>query len=746
MRKFDRPRNHIFSIETNISILILSASVLSSPAYARADTSSSNSGELGEIVVTAQKRQEDLQKVPLSITALSSQQLQASGIIDTSQLAAAVSGVSIHSTGQALQPHVRGVGTSAIGAGVENPVALYVDNVYIAAQVEGVIDFVDVTQVAVLKGPQGTLFGRNATGGVIQLSTRDPLDHFSGQIRTEIDNYATARGNVYLTGPLAQDVTANLSLSGAHQGRGWGENIATGEERDKIYHDLSARAKIHITPGSDTSIKLAADYRDRANSLGGNRSLVKGTTLNFAPPPPTTDNRWDVDAPFISHTGIRGGGASAQIDQQLGFATLTSTSAYRDSRLQSKVDSSLSRVSQVDIQYDQHEKTLTQELQLVSPDSSAIKWATGLYFFRGKALLRDGDVTVYGLPTVIARTNGSQTTHSYSVFGQATVPVMTDNTHVTLGGRYTTEKRRYSGYQQISIGMSPFFFTDIAGVPVASIDQAMVFGSQKANKFTFRAAIDQKLTPDILGYASFNRGFKSGGFNLFRADAPPFRPESIDSWEAGFKGKFADNRIRLNVAGFYNTYRDIQVQKFVGPSAIIVNGAKARFYGVDAEAEVAIGSELLVQGGVEWLNARFTDYPDADILQPVANGTSFGPVSGSAAGRAVPYAPNFTGNIRLTWTKEMQAGTLQASVSDAYTSTVYAEPSNFLKTDPYHMVSASLNWTSASGITVSLWGRNLLNKAVPSLQFYGFPIGFGEDYANPPRTFGATLTLRFGAQ
>ena len=166
----------------------------------------------------------------------------------------------------------------------------------------------------------------------------------------------------------------------------------------------------------------------------------------------------------------------------------------------------------------------------------------------------------------------------------------------------------------------------------------------------------------------------------------------------------------------------------------------------DAEAEVAIGSELLVQGGVEWLNARFTDYPDADILQPVANGTSFGPVSGSAAGRAVPYAPNFTGNIRLTWTKEMQAGTLQASVSDAYTSTVYAEPSNFLKTDPYHMVSASLNWTSASGITVSLWGRNLLNKAVPSLQFYGFPIGFGEDYANPPRTFGATLTLRFGAQ
>ena len=119
----------------------------------------------------------------------------------------------------------------------------------------------------------------------------------------------------------------------------------------------------------------------------------------------------------------------------------------------------------------QHEKTLTQELQLVSPDSSAIKWATGLYFFRGKALLRDGDVTVYGLPTVIARTNGSQTTHSYSVFGQATVPVMTDNTHVTLGGRYTTEKRRYSGYQQISIGMSPFFFTDIAGVPVASIDR-----------------------------------------------------------------------------------------------------------------------------------------------------------------------------------------------------------------------------------------------------------------------------------
>ena len=169
------------------TLIVLSTSAVATvlpcaSAQAQETVATAAESTLGDILVTAQRRSERSQDVPMAITALSGSQLQAAGVVDTSQLATVAAGVSIHSTGQALQPHVRGVGTAAFGPGVENPVALYIDNVYIASQIQGLFDLADVAQVAVLKGPQGPLFGRNATGGVIQIPTREPEGTLSGQV------------------------------------------------------------------------------------------------------------------------------------------------------------------------------------------------------------------------------------------------------------------------------------------------------------------------------------------------------------------------------------------------------------------------------------------------------------------------------------------------------------------------------------------------------------------------------------
>lgn len=708
------------------------------------------------IVVTAQRRSELLQNVPIAITAISSDQLKSGGVTDTSMLASLTPGLVIHQTGQAFQPHIRGVGTAAFGPGVENPVALYVDDVYIASQVQGIIDTVDVAQVAILKGPQGTLFGRNATGGVIQLTTREPEQEFGGQIRTELDNYLTSRTNLYLTGGLGQDVKANLSLGYATQGDGWGKNLTTGEDVGKIDNYYTARGKIEARLGDRTTLKLAADYADKADVFGGNRSLVPGSQMFLDLPVPRTSNPYDSPAPFPGRIKSHGGGASVSLDHDFGFATVHSITAYRGYNFRIKLDTSFNPVPLIDIGYTQTGEQFSQELQLTSPEGKRLNWIVGAYYLHDRERVIDVDVTLHGpfarlVPfvqnTFVNRNNGVQTINSVAGFAQVSV-ALGDTTNVTFGGRYTHETRRRTAYAQDSYDGGPFIPEDpITGfLPVATLADATVRDSQTANRATFRASLDHRLSPDVMLYASYNRGFKSGGFNLFRVDAPSYRPESIDAFEIGLKSELLDRRVTLNLAGFYNKYRDIQVQKFIGPSAVIVNGPRARFYGIDMDARIELGGGLSVSGGLEWLNAKFTKYDDADYFFTIPHfGT--GHVSGPASGNRVPYAPAFTGNINVTYTYELANGRIEATVGDSYTSTTYTEPSNLLTLSPNHMVTANLTFVGPDDrFTASIWGRNLANNAVPTFKFAVTPVGFGQDFASPPLTAGVTLTYRFGAQ
>jgi iron complex outermembrane receptor protein len=332
------------------------------------------------VTVTAQRRSEDVQDVPITATAVSDEQLRSAGVIDLTALPTVVAGLTVQVQANSYSPRIRGIGTSAIGPGIENPVALYVDDVYYSSQGMGLTDLADVSQVTVLKGPQGTLFGRNTTGGVIQLATRDPEKKFGGLIRTEFDDYSTWRNNLYLTGGLSDSLAANLSVNYTTQGEGWGENIFSGKDNHKVEDDFSARSKWIFTPREDTTVRLNADYFDRSNSMGPNLVPAPGTTPRIQIVTPTS-NEWDSNSPLDTEADLKGGGGSLQVEYAMDFASLVSITAYREFKIDSQFEPSLGPRPEIFQFYTFKTEQFTQEFRLVSPDDAKFRWVAGAFYF-----------------------------------------------------------------------------------------------------------------------------------------------------------------------------------------------------------------------------------------------------------------------------------------------------------------------------------------------------------------------------
>ena len=694
-----------------------------------------DSGALQEVVVTAQKRSENLQKVPISVAAISGDQLGASGIVDSSQLSAVIPGLSLGLTTQNFEPHLRGIGTTSNGPGIENPVALYVDGVYYASQLMGLTDLTDVAQVSVLKGPQGTLFGRNATGGVIQLTTRDPTEQVGGIARTELDNFLTTRNMLYVTGGVAPGLSANLSAHYSTQGDGWGKNLASGEDIHKIFHDVSVRNKWLYEPTDDTTVRLNMDFSDLGNNLGPNLRPAPGT-VPFMPGFQATSNPYDIDSYINNHTYERRGGISLSVDQNLGFAHLVSISAYRQFHFSTVFAPSATSVPGLDIPFVQDGKQVTEELQLVSPTSETFNWVAGAYYFYGHEILDPFQIFLHGpFDAGLSQIdiNDSETTRSLAGFAQSTVQIL-PKTHLTLGLRYTHERRLFSGSETGFVGPA---------IPIGPLIP-YVDAEKDADKLTWRGALDYGFTDDVLGYVSYNRGFKSGGFNAFDPTNPPYNPEVLDAYEVGLKSELLDHRVRVNSAAFYYKYTQIQVTRYTN-TAVVYNGASARLYGLDLDAEARVTSNLRLNAGVEWIHSYFDSFPSAQFSTPLPDG-GVSVYSGSAQGHRLPFTPVATFDIGADYLFEVAGSNFDFNVTNAYNSGYFSEPDNYLRQPAYDYINASLAWTAPSrGLTVTLWGRNLANKAVAGQLATGAPQGYSADFTNPPRTYGITAVYNFGS-
>lgn len=696
-------------------------------------------GALEEIVVTAQKREENLQRVPVAIAAVSSIQLQAAGVESVQDLSSAVPGLTLLNIAGAISPRIRGVGSTTVAIGIEAPVAVYVDGVYYANSADLAGDLQDVSQISVLKGPQGTLFGRNATGGVIQISTVDPGQNFKVDAATAIDNYLTSRSYVYVGGPISPTISAGISTQYARQGDGWGTNEFNGQDVHKIDNQLQTRVKFIFAPTESTNIKLAADYFDINGSLASVYRDGVGYPRTFGPVIP--GRAYNVDDYIQPYIFNRGFGASLVIAQDFSFAKLTSISAYRDSSHYYQFDTT-SNIEGLGAFIREYSRQFTEEVQLVSSGASRMNWAIGAYYFHENAAPTQDDVLEPGFTKSIPigiHIPTSQSIASPAAFAQATYSV-TSTTRLTAGTRYTEEKKLFTGGQT-------GFLLNVPTVIIPPLTRPISTSSLTSSKPTFRLGVDQELAPDVMAYASYNRGFKSGGFNVRDPTNPPYQPEILDAYEVGIKSEMMAHRVRVNGSAFFYNYKDLQIARYT-TTAVIYNGAGARIAGVDFDAEAKVTEALRFNASVEYLHSYFTSFAQAQFSRytPNPDGTAIFPIhlySGDATGHALPYSPKITYTLGADYEIKTGVGPITLNATDIYNGGFYFEPDNFLRQNSYHLVNTSVAWQSSdSHYGLRVYVNNILNKAIPS-QFATASFGFIGDYTNPPRLIGARVEVSF---
>ena len=694
---------------------------------------------LETIVVTAQRRPERPEDVPISLTVRSGEQLKQMQATDMAGLGKVVPSLNMMRTGAFTQPYLRGVGKRST-LGVENSVATYVDGVYLASSISALLDLRGIARVEVLNGPQGTLFGRNTTGGVIQVVTRDPGAATVTEAELHAGTYEYFRADAYVSGGNDR-IAGNLAMSLSRNG-GYGTNIFSGkDELGEVDHSFVARSKWIWRPATELKLTLAGDYQDSDHDFSY-RTVAGYPSIGM----PRVQDFHDGDQDTFNRHRFRYGGASLKAEADLGSMTFMSLSAWRRMHARSDVDSdrgplALLSASPVDVQ-----KQLSQEFQLQADESSRLKWVAGLYYVR-IAERYDPTNFLYGgayserLGGRLSQTlfsSGSAT--SYAAYAQGTVPIG-QSTHLTLGLRYTIENRsvRARGEQTFD---NPPFVRPIPGLPLLTEEP---FRDRKSfGELTWRASLDRQLSDAVMGYVSVSRGFQSGGWNLQTPQVPAFGPERLDDFEAGLKFLDGSRRFSADANVFYYDYSDIQVSAITPIGAATANAAAGQVYGLGLQMDARLNRTDFTLG-LQWLKTRYTNFPNASCTNydPVAV-NPLAPIVCDATGNRFPYAPKLKFNAGANHELSLgNIGTLLLSANLAYSSGYFSEPDNVVKQKAYATVDASAEWRpSPLGPSLRLWVLNLTDAdyvtslaTMPTVGVFQSPAA--------PRRFGATLGFAY---
>ena len=720
------------------------------PATAGTGASASTSAEVGvgDIVVTAQRRSENLQKVPIAVTAVDATTLQRANVSNISELNILAPSLNFLAEGAWSQPTLRGIGTAATGPGIENAVATYIDGVYQAAMIGGASDFNSVKAVEVINGPQGTLFGRNATGGLIQIRTVDPSHDFHGSLAAGYGNYQTVSASGYVTGGLTSTLAADLAVDFGDQANGYRRDILLKQDIQKN-QKLFVRSKLLFTPSEDVRFTLAGNYGrvefdPRFFNYPG--SIPLGGLY------PGVDKR-HAASPYRSRGLVKQYGATLTGEIDLHPLKLLSITAYQHTDATNVFGTTLTNpLTTRNLILIEPHRQFSQGFQLSSPSSGKFTWTAGIYYFHEKSGY--DPVRLYGPlysldPNPMNQAtdifyNTVNKTDSYAAYVQGTYHIGSA-TRLTGGFRYTYEKRR------ISIDSS--IFVPTPGGPFGPIPTASIRDGKTFKAPSWRISLDHDFAPRILGYVSYNRGFKSGGFNPAQTFNAPngvsYQPEKLDAYEVGLKTQTNDRRLRLNLAAFLYNYSNIQVESFANQILFISNGAKARLYGLDIDADAAVTQNFSVHAGASLLHATFTKYPNADITTPVpydpvtapfGGGNSYS--TGSAKGNRVPRAPKAILTVAANYTIPTNSGKFNLNANYNYNSGWNAEADGRLKQKSYSLLGAQISWTAPSGnYELTAWGKNLLDTDYAETIFS--QSAYDEIHWAPPRTYGVSGKVKF---
>ena len=561
----------------------------------------------------AAKRAESLQDVPITVSAVGQDALAAANVTTLQGLSTIVSGYTGPGDIAFTSPHIRGVGSQVGSPGLENSVALYVDGIYIGATSPALLRLNDVDQIEVLKGPQGTLFGRNTTGGLVQVQTRNPGQTPEMDLDLGYANYQTVSGSTYINLPVGDNVSTNLAVSSTGAGEGWGTNEATGNPSYKLNSEIMARNKWNIDLGSGTSLMLMGDYEYHSDLGFFDYRPVVGTVVT--PTYTSTVSGWNTDT-ADAHDLSEAWGLTARLTHDFDFATLSNTVAYRNTRfdlVNFVGDRSAPPYDDDHFYWYTQDKQWTDELQLASKGASNLQWTTGVFYYHAVDInhqpITAGNLAPDNAPFLSGVTDSTITTSSVAPYAQGSYEILTGTT-LTAGARYSFDDHSMTGtFNNSGLPIGPGG-TFIQIVP-NSVETLPSFSD---GSLSARVSLAHKFTPDAMVYVSFNEGTKSGGFNPVQINNAPFKDEKLSAYELGTKLRFWDRRVSLNLSGFYYDYRNIQVQSFLGGPPTIYNGPSARLYGVDADMQVQVTRDFNVSANLEGLHSEFGNFPTAQFL------------------------------------------------------------------------------------------------------------------------------------
>jgi len=709
------------------------AALAASPAMAQdaaADADTVDEADLSDqgIVVTARRREESLLDVPIAITAYSGEQLAQSGALDITAISDTTPNVTVENsrgTNSTLSAFIRGVGQQDPVAGFEAGVGIYLDDVYLNRPQAAVLDIYDVERIEVLRGPQGTLYGRNTIGGAIKYVTRPLSQDPEFRVRATYGTYNQA--DLVVSGSVPLSDMVRVGASGARLSRGgFGDNLNIDGIENYNKDVWAARASFELGGyGEPVLIRVSGDYtKDTSDPRNGHRLIV-----GLQSGAPILDNVFDTRAGLNNpKQDVEAYGVAMNISADLSdTVTLRSISAWRKDRSATPIDFDSLPAVDVDVPAIYTNEQLSQEFQLLY-QGSRLNGLVGFYYLDAKAANVFDVLLSTTLPTLNAATEGDVRTETWSVFGDFTFD-FTDQLALSVGGRYTNDNRRAKVLRQTKFGTSAAF----GGTPFLLGTTSNFNGEKTFKEFTPRASLSFKPNRDNLVYASYSKGFKGGGFDPrgqstqaadtdgdgIRSEAEIFdfflfEPEKVDSYELGYKGSLFDRNLTLALTGFYADYKDVQIPGSVGcivgglPTfcGVTTNAAKADFKGVEAEtvAKLArdfagMGSSLTFTGTLGYIDGQFKSY--------IVNGVD---ISGL---RRIQNTPKWTLSGTLGAVVPAAGGLVNASAGVSYRSKTnqFELPSPYLDQKGYVLFDANLVWTDASDrYSIGIHGKNLFDK------------------------------------
>lgn len=711
---------------------------------ASAQENTQGAATVDEIVVTANKREESVQSIPAAVTAIGGAALQQQGIGNVPDLQMRVPSLVAGSGPFVTAVSLRGVGTNNLSAASQPGVAIHIDGVYQPRLSAGALGALDLERVEVLRGPQGTLYGRNASGGVINYVTAAPGGELSGAVTAGYASYDEVRLGGFLNVPLGDRIRGRLAVDYTDRSDGFVENArAGGPDADKG-STLSSRLKIAADLTDTVTAELSAYYLNReggfpyiqldgppnAAAVAGNPFLA-GAVVPLRPHTMTSDLAPSSDLDTY--------GATLTISADLGFATLKSISAYSWYRYVDHFDADATNLAFTE-QTDGHKsKTLSQEINLTGA-TSRLNWLVGAFYLDDSLQMDTQFDFPLGFPASGLAPDGRLSIQSRP-YDTTTIAVFTDNSfalndrlRLIAGARYTTDK----------VDVTQLVTLNRVQTPVGVLPSLTVCNNFQ-NDLTFdsatgRGGLQYDIAEGAMSYMTVSTGYKAGGVNP-SACGNTYRPEKVTAYEGGLRLKLLDGRLALNPTVFYYDYQDFQVSQLVGLSQLLMNAPEATVKGFEIESVFAATPQLTVNANLTLLDSTYGDgFQNTDPLNIAAGAQDL-------EGRRLNRSPKVSGSLGVQYRTDLSGlGRLTARADVYASSRIYFREFNS-KADsqsPYATLNLNLIWDSPNGrYSARLYAKNATDTDY--LGALASADSFGARFINyaPPRQVGAELTARF---